>query len=127
MTKVKFKKLELSDHEYVRTYHNKRQSFDVPSLIQFAKDKKYIPFIMPLAAVDMSKLMWRIESMTDIAIHFDRVMKTDISIPIIIDDCGCICDGWHRVMKAIIRGKEQIPAIRLLEMPYPSKEEDIES
>ncbi len=126
MTKLKFKNIELSDHEYVRTRHNQKQFYDVPSLIQFAREKKYVPFIMPLASIDMSILMWKIEDMNDIACHLDRIMKTDISIPILIDDCGRICDGWHRVMKAIIRGKESIPAIRLLEMPYPSKSEDVE-
>ena len=125
MTKLKYKGMELSNHEYVRTYDNKKEYYDVPTLIQFAKDKKYVPFIVPLAAINMSILMWKIENMNDIADHLNRVMETDISIPILIDDLGQVCDGWHRIMKAIMKGKESIQAIRLLDMPYPSKTVDV--
>jgi len=64
--------------------------------------------------------------MRDMAYHIDRVNKADFKHPILIDNQGCICDGWHRVMKAIMLGHTTIKAIRLLDMPFASSTEDIE-
>ena len=33
---------------------------------------------------------------------------------------GTICDGWHRVVKTILKGETTIKAIRIEEMPDPS-------
>jgi hypothetical protein len=123
---IKFKKIELSDHEYSRVYKNTRYYYDVPSLIQFGKDKGYKIFTLDLKGVDLSKLMWGIENMKDIAYHMKRVLDSDLSIPILIDDQGCVCDGWHRVIKAIVTGKDNIKAIRFEEMPFASHEEKID-
>lgn len=40
-------------------------------------------------------------------------------LPIILDDLGYITDGWHRVAKAILEGKETIKAVRIQNMPAP--------
>jgi len=122
---IKFNPLELSDHDYYRTYNGTKYTYSIPNLIQFAKEKKYKPFTLDLRGVDMSCLMWSINNMRDIAYHFDRVMKSDISIPILIDDRGIICDGWHRFIKAVILKKDTIKAIRLEEMPYANSEEKV--
>ena len=51
------------------------------------------------------------------AYHIRRMNKADLQYPIILDDTGYICDGWHRLLKSIIGGKETIMAIRLPLMP----------
>jgi hypothetical protein len=122
---INFKKLELSDHEYTRIYNDTKFHYDVPNLIQFAKEKGYKTFTLDLQGIDLSKLMWHIENMKDITYHMKRVLDSDLSIPILIDDQGCICDGWHRVVKAIISGIDNIEAIRFEEMPFASREEKI--
>ena len=35
------------------------------------------------------------------------------------DDHGYIADGWHRVIKALVEGRQTIKAIRIQEMPEP--------
>jgi hypothetical protein len=69
--------------------------------------------------------MWRISSTYDFITHYKRVKDTDLKYPILLDDRGCICDGWHRVAKAIIEGKKYIKAIRIEEMPDASHEEQV--
>ena len=45
--------------------------------------------------------------------------QADLKYPIILDDTGFICDGWHRLLKSIVEGKDTIKAIRLKVMPDP--------
>ena len=47
-----------------------------------------------------------------------------LNYPIILDDCGQIADGYHRLCKAILEGRETIKAIRLEEMPAPDRIEE---
>lgn len=51
----------------------------------------------------------------DMARHLRRVMDADLSKPIILDWDGCIADGRHRVVKAILEGHRTIKAVRLME------------
>lgn len=53
-----------------------------------------------------------------------RVNQCSLEYPIILDDVGQIADGYHRLCKAILEGKETIKAIRLLEMPAPDRVEN---
>lgn len=123
---VKFKDLELSDHTFSKKYGGVRYTYEIPNLIQYAKEQKLKVFDLPLAGINMSDLMWNIESMRDIAYHLDRVNKADFKHPILLDNAGMVCDGWHRIMKAIMLGHKSIKAIRLLDMPTVSHTEDIE-
>ena len=123
---IKFETVELSDHTFTKTVHGTKYVYEVSVLIQYAKEQKYKVFDLPLAGINLSDLMWGIVSMRDIAYHLDRINKTDFKHPILIDDRGVICDGWHRVMKAIMLGHNSIKAIRLLDMPLASNTEDIE-
>ena len=50
-----------------------------------------------------------------------RVNQCSLEYPIILDEVGQIADGYHRLCKAILEGKETIKAIRLLEMPAPDR------
>ena len=46
-------------------------------------------------------------------------MDADMSYPIIMDDEGFIMDGWHRVAKALLEGRETIKAVRFENTPAP--------
>lgn len=120
-----FNDLQLSDHCYTRTINGIKNTWDVPVLIQFAKENNYKVFDLPLDGINLSGLMWTIDNMRDIAYHITRINKTDLKYPILLDNLGNICDGWHRVIKAIIEGNKTIKAIRLDEMPDPSCSEKI--
>lgn len=109
---------------YESTYTAYGNSYDAPTLVQFAKDKNYPVFDMPIVGIDMSGLPFAVNSFAQFVWQLSRVMKTDLAYPILLDDHGTICDGWHRVAKAVMEGQSTIKAIRLQEMPDASGKAD---
>ena len=109
---------------YESTYTAYGNSYDAPTLVQFAKDKGYPTFDMPIAGIDMSELPFAVDDFAQFVWQLSRVMKTDLAYPILLDDHGTICDGWHRVAKAVMEGRTTIKAIRLQEMPDASGRAD---
>ncbi|MDD2321905.1 MAG: hypothetical protein PHO83_17815, partial [Geobacteraceae bacterium] len=83
-------------------------------------------FDIPVAAIHIGTNIFH-ESTTarGIAEHVKRVNETSLSWPVIMDPDGFIVDGWHRVVKALIEGKETIKAVRFETMP-PSDGKDSE-
>jgi hypothetical protein len=122
---MKVNDIQLSECTYTRVEGNIRKVWDVPVLVQFVKEKKYKTFDLPIEGIDMSNLMWCIRNTIDFIKHYRRCNKADLKYPILIDDMGTICDGWHRVVKATIEGKKYIKAIRLDEIPEASCEEKL--
>jgi hypothetical protein len=53
--------------------------------------------------------------------ELERVEKADLSYPIILTPSSKIADGFHRAMKAYLRGDKTIDAIQLLKMPGAKK------
>lgn len=51
--------------------------------------------------------------------HVKAVLDADLSLPIILDEDNEIMDGRHRIMKAILEGRETIKAVRFEENPRP--------
>ncbi|AMJ58281.1 MULTISPECIES: hypothetical protein [Stenotrophomonas] len=47
------------------------------------------------------------------------VEAADLQYPIILCPQGRMMDGMHRVAKALLQGKQEIAAVRLLELPSP--------
>lgn len=90
--------------------------YKVLDLIEMAKTIK--PFDLPLQGIDLSVRPWG-ENMTidSYVYHAKRMNEADLNYPIILDNKGFICDGWHRVSKAILEGRTTIKAIRLKIMP----------
>jgi hypothetical protein len=77
-------------------------------------------FGLPVDGIDLGAWPWESKINIDmLALHVMRAMDSDLSYPIILDDCGYIADGWHRVLKAIITGRKKVKAIRLRVMPPP--------
>ena len=71
-------------------------------------------FELPLAGIDLGRMPWgsSMNTLKDFAGHMKRVMKADLSHPIILDEDGYIADGWHRVAKALLEDKPTIKAVR---------------
>lgn len=90
--------------------------YKVTDLIEVSKNIK--SFDLPLQGIDLSVRPWG-ENMTidSYIYHANRMSKADLKYPIILDNRGYICDGWHRVTKAIIEGRTTIKAVRLTIMP----------
>jgi len=51
--------------------------------------------------------------------HMQLVEAADLQYPIILCPHGRVMDGMHRVAKAVLLGKEDIAAVRFLELPSP--------
>jgi hypothetical protein len=88
----------------------------VPRLAELAK--KLEPFDLPLCGVDLSTKIFRpVECAFLMAYHLKRVQDTSLEHPVILDQYGMIMDGWHRVVKAILEGRETIKAVRFEKTP----------
>lgn len=65
---------------------------------------------LPLAAIATDSVYE--VSLRELVGHFKLVQDADLEVPIILDEDGVIMDGRHRIMKAILDGKETIKAVR---------------
>lgn len=85
-------------------------------LIEASKD---IPtFDLPLVGINLDTCVWgNTQTVDGFIYHAKRIMNTDLKYPIILNNKGRIIDGWHRVAKAILLGRETIKAVRLEVMP----------
>jgi hypothetical protein len=117
---INLDKLELSNNYYLCNGN----TYDVPNLIQFCKDKGYKEFDLPLVGINIDVEPFSIRDVYSFCWHMNRVNDADLKYPVILDDKGFICDGWHRVCKAILNGNKTIKAIRMLDMPRSSGKSD---
>lgn len=113
LPKLKIKDRALSEN----TYRIGNKYWRVTTLIQYAKEKEYKIFDLPLIGIDISITPFDVNNFSDFLYHSNLVNKADTNYPIILDDNGYIADGWHRVAKSILNGENTIKAIRLEEMP----------
>ena len=102
-------------------YHRGCNTWKAQTLYDFAKAKEYPIVDMPLWCIDLSELPFGCSSLLMFIFQCRRVRECSLDYPIILDDHGQIADGYHRLCKAILEGKETIKAIRLLEMPSPDR------
>lgn len=80
-------------------------------LVELAKDLEV--FDLPLKHIDISRRPWGSEkTIKNMAYHVKRSQKTDLSFPVIMDDHGQIMNGWHRILKALVEGRESVKAVR---------------
>lgn len=55
----------------------------------------------------------------DVLSHIRLIEETDLCYPIILGVDGRLMDGMHRVLKALLQGKETIDAVQFESMPEP--------
>jgi ribose 5-phosphate isomerase len=96
-------------------YTRNEKSYRVVDIIEIAK--KYQSFEIPVEAIDIGVNPWGDQSIKSFCYHVRRMTDADMDEPIILDDTGYLCDGWHRLAKAIINGQKFIKAVRLTVMP----------
>lgn len=90
-------------------------SWDMSSIFEAADSIE--AYELQLSAIDLSVNPWNIDDIDSLLYHMKRINTLDDSYPIIQDPKGFIIDGWHRVVKAIMRGDRVIKAKRLKIMP----------
>ena len=122
---VKIPTLDIEGIAFHESYYSTRgNTYDAPTLVAFAKHKNYKTFDLPLVAIDISHMPFSATTFGQFLYHLKRVNDTSLDYPVILDDEGVICDGWHRVAKAYLEGRSTVKAIRLLEMPDASGKVD---
>lgn len=81
------------------------------------------PFDMPVAGLDVGSRVWEHKrTLQDLAWHFKRVQDADLSKPIILDWRGHVADGRHRIIKALMEGRETIKAVRMDWRMHPCRQ-----
>jgi len=109
-------KLGVSDFNFnENSYWRNDKQYTVKDLIDLSKDLPDIK--IPLSVIDLGIMPWGEQSIHSLAYHIKRMNDADLSHPVILDDMGFICDGWHRVLKAVVAGDEFIYGRRLTTMP----------
>lgn len=117
--------LDIEGIAFHESYYSTRgNTYDAPTLVAFAKHKNYKTFDLPLVGIDISHIPFSASTFGQFLYHLKRVNDTSLDYPVILDDEGVICDGWHRVAKAYLEGRSTVKAIRLLEMPDASGKVD---
>ena len=117
--------LDIDGLAFHESYYSTRgNTYDAPTLVAFAKYKNYKTFDLPLVGIDISHMPFSATTFGQFLYHLKRVNDTSLDYPVILDDEGVICDGWHRVAKAYLEGRPTVKAIRLLEMPDASGKVD---
>ena len=85
-----------------------------------AASKDLPVFDLPVKHIDISSWPWgNIEDVAQFAYRVKRTNDVDLQYPVIMNDKGYIMNGWHRVVKAIIEGKESVKAVRFDKTPPP--------
>jgi hypothetical protein len=51
--------------------------------------------------------------------HIELVDAADLAYPIVLAADGCVMDGRHRVVKALLQGRSTIDAVQFVEDPTP--------
>lgn len=117
MAKVKIEGCELIEN----TFSQDGYSWNALTLIEASKGLEI--FEIPLAGINLDVNVWSgLDSVHGFLHHSTRVKETNLDFPIILTDKGRIADGYHRICKAILEGRETIKAVRLEKMPaYDSK------
>lgn len=102
--KVNIEPCNLIDSSY---RDNEGYTWSALTLIEASKN---LPaFDLPLAGINLDICAWGgTETMYGFIYHAKRIVNTDLKYPIIINDKGRIVDGYHRIAKAIILGRETI-------------------
>ena len=60
-------------------------------------------------------------SLRELVGHMMSVNSASLEFPIILDEDGEVMDGRHRIMKALLEGRESIKAVRFEANPAPCR------
>ncbi len=111
------KPVKIDDYQFLEgAFQVGDRRYSVQDLVKASEGLEV--FDMPLVGLHLLHPICQ-NNLKSFLYHYKRVDNADLQYPVIIDDCGYICDGWHRVAKAILLGHTTIKAKRLIVMPEP--------
>ena len=95
-----------------------RHQWAVPRLFALARNLPVMDVV-----IDHMSVYFTYEKLTlrEMVAHMAAVEVADLDCPIILDEDGCLMDGRHRLMKAILKGHTTIKAVRFDENPSPCR------
>ena len=94
--------------------------YKASSLVKQAEEEGNNVFDYDLRCLPL-QIRWNNLDPSLLAHVIDRVEKADLKYPVIFSPNGTICDGYHRITKAILKGKNTVKAIRLISYPKPDE------
>ena len=94
-------------------------AWDVDRLVELSRDLTVEQ--VPLTSIwEVDTAYWSQPlTVRDVADHVRLVQAVDLSYPIILGDDGRVMDGMHRVVRALLEGRESIAAVRFEVQPEP--------
>ena len=94
-------------------------AWDVDRLVELSRGLPVIQ--VPIASIQELDTAYWSQPLTvrDVADHVRLVQAVDPSYPIILDADGGVMDGMHRVVRALLEGRETIAAVRFDVHPEP--------
>lgn len=95
-----------------------KHSWYVSRLIMLTKDMEV--FELPLKHLNIYYVYDKL-TLREMVMHMKAVNAADLQYPIILDEDGEIMDGRHRIMKAILKGRKTIRAVRFDKNPEPCR------
>jgi len=111
-----------------KQYHFRESSrgllaWDVERLVELSRNLEKIR--VPLAEIaELDENYWfpvgqNAPTCRAIAEHIQLIEEANFAYPIILDSSGRVFDGMHRVVKALLAGREAIDAVRFTCDPEP--------
>lgn len=108
---------------HIRKVNGDTHIWDVDKLVKLSEH--YLPKEVMLESIDeLDTNYWfqsseDVPSVRNIADHIEFAKKTSFKYPVILSSDGKVMDGMHRILKALMTGKETIKVIQFLEDPEP--------
>jgi len=113
MTGDNYPELKFSDIEPFQDYYRDNDGYEYSVARLIDEASRLTQFDCPIAALDLSYRIWEGQDIFGLAFHCKKVMDASLDHPIILDWRGCLADGRHRVIKALIEGRKTVKAVRI--------------
>lgn len=111
--KVEIERLDFNDS----SYNTRTTKWMARDIYRQAEEEGAEVYRVPVAFIDLAVMPFSVNDADDFIFQMQRVLDTDLSIPIVFGPAGRVVDGWHRIIKAIIFGHRTIKAYKLKAMP----------
>lgn len=72
-------------------------------------------FDLPLSLIPLNDHRFEADDLYEFAQHMLHVRNSDLSIPIIMCERGRVIDGRHRIVKALLEGRDTIRCVKIPE------------
>ena len=95
---------------------NKWRIRDLRSVVQNEK-----PFDLPLGLFNFREHEFEAKDLYEFAQHMLHVQESDLQYPVIMDQRGRVVDGRHRIVKALLEGKESVKCVKIPDGAIPTE------